>query len=81
MPVAVDGCHAPEVHVSYLQGVASGHGQRPVGRAEVAVDPGINPHLSQPEIFVRGEFKHDVVARGRLSPVEGRLGVPRKIVS
>ena len=81
MPVTVDGCHAPEVHVSNRQGVAPGHGQGPVGGAEIAVNPGIDPHLSQPEVFVRGEFKHDVVARGRLSPVEGGLGVPRKIVS
>ena len=79
--VAVDGGHAPEVHVPHLKGLGTGHGQRAICGAEVVVNTGVNAHLSKSEVLVRGEFEHDVIASGGLRPVERGLGVAREVVT
>ena len=81
MVVAVHGGHPPEVHVADFEGVGTGHGQGAVAGAEVVVNSGVDTHLAQAEILVRGKFEHDVVAGCRLRPVERRLRVARKVVA
>ena len=79
--VAVDGGHAPEVHVPHLKGLGPGHGQCAICGAEVVVNTGVDAHLSKSEVLVRGEFEHDVIAGGGLRPVERGLGVAREVVT
>ena len=81
MIVAVHGGHPPEVHVANFEGVGTGHGQGAVAGAEVVVNSGVDTHLAEAEILVRGEFEHNVVAGCGLRPVQRRLRVAGKVVT
>ena len=79
--ISVDRRHSPEVHVANFKGLGAGHGEGPVGRAEVVVNTGIDSHFAESEVFVRGQLKENVVPGGGLRPVQRGLGVAREVVA
>ncbi len=78
--IAVNGGHAPEVHVPDFQRSVTGHVKGPIGRAEIVVNTGIHTQLAQAEVLVGGQFKEDIVPGGGLSPIQRWLRVSGKVV-
>ncbi len=80
MAIRINRSHTPKVHVTNLKGVRTRHVENSIARREVVVNPCIHSHFTKTEIFVCCQFKQQVVTRTWLRPVEGGLGVRRKVV-